>query len=274
MSEPAGQGDWAGCRILVTRPAHQSAPLQRAIEARGGEALLFPTIVIGPPADEGPWQAVADRLEGFDWLVFASVNAVTAFAERLAARGLAWPEAPGYAAIGAKTATALEERCGRAVLTPPDFLSESFLELPEMSREQVAGRRILLVRGEGGRELLPQTLAERGARVTRLPVYARQPPQASPQPVHQALVEGGLDAVVLTSPDTFVNLLGVLDEAARTALAQVVLVAISPVTARAVTERGFAPPVVAPEASDEGLLQALDEHVCSSTPANHVTEAR
>ncbi|MFB6358597.1 MAG: uroporphyrinogen-III synthase, partial [Thiohalorhabdaceae bacterium] len=74
----------------------------------------------------------------FDWLVFASVNAVTAFAERLAGHGLAWPHAPGYAAIGAKTAAALEERCGHDVLTPPDFRSESFLELPEMTAEKVA----------------------------------------------------------------------------------------------------------------------------------------
>jgi len=274
VSESAGMGGWAGCRILVTRPAHQSAPLKRAIEARGGEALLFPTIVIGPPADEGPWQAVEDRLGEFDWLVFASVNAVTAFAERLAVYGLAWPQAPGYAAIGAKTAAALEERCGHDVLRPPDFRSESFLELPEMTAEQVAGRRVLLVRGEGGRELLPQTLAERGARVTRLPIYARRPPQASPQPVHEALVRGRLDAAVLTSPDTFVNLLDVLDEAAQAALAEVTLVVISPVTARAVTGRGFAAPVVAPEASDEGLIQALDTHVCPSTPNNHLTEAR
>ncbi|MEF8792487.1 uroporphyrinogen-III synthase [Thiohalorhabdus sp.] len=274
MSEPAGRGDWAGCRILVTRPVHQSTPLRRAIEARGGEVLLFPTIVIGPPADQEPWRAVAGRLAEFDWLVFVSVNAVNAFAERLAASGLAWPTAPAYAAIGAKTAADLTERCGRSVLTPPDFRSESLLDLPEMTAERVAGQRVLLLRGEGGRELLPQTLAERGARVTRLPVYARQPPQASPRPVQEALIQGRIHAVVLTSPDTFVNLLDVLDEAARTALAQVVLVVISPVTARAVTERGFAAPVVAPEASDEGLVRALDEHVCPHTPKNHVTEAR
>ena len=266
MSEPAAaEGAWAGCRILVTRPAHQSGPLLAAIRARGGEPVAFPTIAIGPPASEAPWQAVADRLATFHLLLFASTNAVDGFADRLAAAGMGWPERPGYAAIGAKTAAALEARCGAAVLTPPDFRSESFLELPEMAPEALAGQRVLLVRGEGGRELLPATLAERGAEVVRLPVYARRAPAEVPPAVRQAIVDADLDAVVLTSPDTFVNLIGLLDGEAGDALKRVPLVVISPVTAGAVTERGYPEPIVAPEASDEGLLQALDEQVCRPT---------
>lgn len=274
MSEtaPAGAG-WAGCRILVTRPAHQSEGLIRGIRARGGEPVAFPTIVIGPPADDGPWRAVAGHLETFHWLLFVSANAVTGFADRLAAAGRAWPAAPGYAAIGAKTAAALEEHTGRAILTPPDFRSESFLALSEMAPEAVAGRRILLVRGEGGRELLPDTLTERGAEVTRLPVYARRPPESGAGPVREALIRGRLDAAVFTSPDTFANLVGLLDPEAREALARQPLVVISPVTAGAVTERGFPPPIIAREASDEGLLEALAEHVCPPTRPNPAREA-
>lgn len=275
MSEPASAGQgWAGCRILVTRPAHQNGPLIEAIRARGGEPVACPTIRITPPADDAPWRAVADDLESFRWLLFASTNAVDGFAERLESRGLDWPQRPGYAAIGAKTAAALRERCGRDALTPPDFRSESFLELPEMQAEALAGQRVLLVRGEGGRELLPETLAERGAEVIRLPVYARRPPETLPDPVRAALLRGRLEAVVLSSPDTFINLLGLLDTEGRQALARTALVVISPVTARAVTDHGFPAPIVAPEASDEGLLQALDEQVCSPNARNRATEAR
>ena len=266
MSEAASaEGEWAGCRVLVTRPAHQSGPLLAAIRARGGEPVAFPAIVIGPPASEAPWQAVAGDLATFRWLVFASTNAVEGFAERLAAAALAWPETPGYAAIGAKTAAALEARCGAPVLTPPDFRSESFLALPEMAPAALAGQRVLLVRGEGGRELLPATLTERGAEVVRLPVYARRAPSEMPPEVRQAIVGGALDAVVLTSPDTFANLIALLDAAGREALKRVPLVVISPVTARAVTDRGYPEPIVAPEASDEGLLQALAQQVCRPT---------
>lgn len=274
MSEAASGGEPVGCRILVTRPAHQSGPLLAAIRQRGGEPVAFPTIEIGPPADDGPWRSAAARLDGFRWLLFASVNAVDGFAERLRMAGRHWPAAPGYAAIGAKTAAALEARCGQPVLTPPDFRSESFLALPEMAAERIRGQAVLLVRGEGGRELLPATLAERGAEVVRLPVYARRAPQADPAPVRQALRAGTLEAAVFSSPETFTNLLDLLDADERRALAALPLVVISPVTARAVTGAGFPAPIVAPEASDEGLLQALSDHGCLAGPDTPIEEAR
>jgi uroporphyrinogen-III synthase len=232
-----------------------------AIEQRGGEALAFPTIEIGPPADGRVWQRVAPGLEAFRWLIFASTNAVDGFERHLATEGRPWPRQPGYAAIGAKTAEALAARVGRSPLTPPDYRSESFLELPEMAPGALAGQRVLLVRGETGRELLPTTLEERGAVVERLPVYARRLPDASPDPVAAALAEGGLSAAVFTSPETFTNLLARLDPADRERLHGVLLVAISPVTARAITAEGFPAPVVAPEATEEGILRALDEHL-------------
>jgi uroporphyrinogen-III synthase len=237
-----------------------------AIEGRGGEVLAFPTIEIQPPADSAVWERVAPRLDEFDWLVFASTNAVDGFARHLADRGRDWPTAPSYAAIGVKTAAALTERLGRSPLTPPDYRSESFLEMAEMGPEAVAGKRILLVRGEAGRELLPATLEKRGAEVERLPVYARRRPEADPAPVARALAEGTLTAAVFSSPDTFTNLLAMLNPEARARLREVFLLAISPVTAAAITEQGFPDPVVAPEASEEGLLRALDEQVCRHAP--------
>jgi uroporphyrinogen-III synthase len=129
-----------------------------------------------------------------------------------------------------------------------------------MAPEAVAGKRILLVRGEGGRELLPGTLEERGAEVVRLPVYRRRCPDADPAPVSEALAAGRLDAGLLTSPEAFTNLLALLPPPDREALTRVLLVAISPVTARTVTEAGFPEPAVAGEASSEGLLSALTEH--------------
>jgi uroporphyrinogen-III synthase len=256
---------WRGCQILVTRPAHQAGGLVAAIEGRGGEALAFPTIEIRPPADTAVWERVANRLNEFDWLVFASTNAVDGFDRHLTSRRLDWPSEPAYAAIGIKTAAALEERLGRMPLTPPDYRSESFLEMPEMAPEVMAGKRVLLVRGETGRELLPTTLEQRGAEVERLPVYARRRPDADPGPVTRALAAGSLSAAVFSSPETFTNLLAMLDPEARARLREVPLVAISPVTAAAITEQGFPEPVVAPEATEEGLLRALEGQLCPHT---------
>lgn len=247
----------AGCRVLVTRPAHQAGPLSEAIEARGGEAIRFPTIEIGPPTEGSGWEQVASELAGFDWLIFASANAVTGFEGHCRVAGRGWPTGPRYAAIGRKTAAVLHERAGVDARVPPDFRSESFLDLPEMAAEAVQGQRILLVSGEGGRRLLPETLTERGAAVTRLPVYARRLPDTDPTPVENDLAAGRLDAAVVTSPEGFTNLLAMLGTAAASALAAVPLVAISGVTAEAIRAHAFPDPTVAPEASDEGLLQAL-----------------
>jgi uroporphyrinogen-III synthase len=252
-----------GCRILVTRPAHQAHGLTAAIEREGGEALGFPTIEIGPPSDPGVWEAMAPGLEALDWLIFISANAVERFARHLEASGRGWPAAPRFAAIGRKTAEALRQRGGPDPLVPADFRSESFLELPEMAADAVAGRRVLIISGEGGRELLPRTLSDRGAEVARLPVYARRAPDASPAPVAEALADGSLSAAVFTSPEGFTNLLGMLGPEARQNLTRVPLVAISPVTARAIRDQGFPEPVVAPEATDEGLVQGLIS-VCSA----------
>lgn len=250
----------AGCRVLVTRPAHQAPPLLAAIRERGGEPLAFPTLEIAPPGDDDPWRAVVGGLEDFDWLVFASTNAVDGLARHLAAEGRPWPSAPAYAAIGAPTAEALAGHGVAEVTVPPDYRSEGFLALEAMAPEQVAGQRFLLVRGEGGRELLPETLEARGAAVTRLPVYRRRCPNADPAPVSAALASGGLDAALLTSPEAFTNLLALLGPEDRQRLAGVLLVAISPVTADAIRAAGYPEPVVAAEASSAGLLRALVAH--------------
>lgn len=254
----------AGRCVLVTRPAHQARGLTEALRQRGGEPLLFPTLVIGPPEDAAVWDRVSARLESFHWLIFVSANAVDGFAERLREAGLPWPRQSGYAAIGRKTAAALGRRVDGPVLVPEEFRSEGLLARPEMAPEAIRGKRILLVRGEGGgRALLPETLEQRGALVDPVPVYARRPPDVDPAPVTRALAQGRLGAALFTSPATFRNLLSLLAPCEARALAGLPLVVISPVTASAVTESGFPEPHIAPEASDEGLVRALEEAVFS-----------
>ncbi len=251
----------AGRRILITRPEHQAQGLVEGIQERGGDPFLFPTLVITPPPDLRVWEQVANDLEGFDWLIFVSANAVAGFAEQLDAYGLAWPKRPGCAAIGRKSAQALSARVDCPVVVPADYRSEGLLALPEMAAKQVAGQRILLVRGQRGRELLPKALEERGAEVERVAVYARRLPETDPTPLTKALVTGRLDAAVFTSPDTFRNLLQLLSPRGCQALDRIPLIVISPVTADAVAEAGYSAPIVAPEVSEEGLVQALEERI-------------
>ena len=170
---PAGadaQGALAGRGILVTRPAHQAEGLCALIEAAGGRALRFPVLEIRPAADVAAVQAGLGRLAESDLAVFVSANAVNCTLDTLAPRP--WPADVRIAAVGAATARALEDR-GLHVTHCPEtgFTSEALLALPAL--RDMSGRRVLILRGDGGREQLRETLTARGAQVDYLEVYQR-----------------------------------------------------------------------------------------------------
>lgn len=216
-----------GRRIVITRPAAESHGLADAIRAAGGEALVFPAIEIGPAPDPASVAIVLAALDRFDLVVFISPSAVRAAFAWIEATG-GWPRAdaagrPRAAAVGPGTARALVERGVPTVLVPDGrHDSEGLLALPEL--EQVAGRRVLIVRGAGGRETLARTLAERGAAVDYAECYRRGPPTWDVRPLAERLAAGGLDAVVLLSAEAIDNLVRHLGPHAPALLATRVVV--------------------------------------------------
>ena len=192
-------GALAGRTILVTRPADQAREVSEAIEAEGGCAVQFPLIEIIPVTQPAAFLPLASGLREFALVFFVSPNAV--------AHGLAglrqvapWPSGLEVAAVGAGTRRALEAAGFATVIAPESgFDSEAVLELPAFSAEVLRGRRVLIVRGDGGRELVGETLHARGARVEYLCCYHRRCPEADPAPL-LALARGDrLDAISLTS---------------------------------------------------------------------------
>ena len=167
MSPPA----LAGRRVVVTRPAGHAAHLAALIRAAGGEPVLFPVLEILDAEDLQPLLALVERLDTFDLALFVSANAVDkALALVLARR--AWPAALRVATVGRGSARALERHGFAAVIAPSErFDSEALLDLPEL--KDVAGKRVVIFRGEGGRELLGDTLAARGATVEYAECYRR-----------------------------------------------------------------------------------------------------
>ncbi|SDI66525.1 uroporphyrinogen-III synthase [Propionivibrio dicarboxylicus] len=193
-----------GRRVLVTRPAAQSAALAGMIAALGGEAVCFPLLDIGPidVATEG----ADDKhvLASYDFAVFISPNAVDYGLPRVLGDG--WPAATRAVAIGPSTVAALAAHGIGPVLAPSGrFDSEAVLALPEFSAAAVAGRRVLILRGNGGRELLAETLRARGATVDCLSCYRRSAP-ADMSPLVALLRNGGVDAVTLSSSEGLRNL--------------------------------------------------------------------
>lgn len=162
-----------GIGVLVTRPAGRAAPLCALIEKHGGRAVAFPVIDIAPPEEDGAVASALRRLEEIDLLIFVSAHAVHGVTEALGQRRLNIPPRVRVAALGPKTAA----QCGRASI-PVDFVprehinSEGLLE--ELSGFDVAGKNILIFRGQSGRELIRQALEARGARVRCVASYRRQ----------------------------------------------------------------------------------------------------
>lgn len=187
----------AGKRIVVTRPRELAQGLAGLIRQAGGDALLYPAIEIRDPEDPAPARALLGRLQEFDLAVFVSPSAVRKALEL--APGRAWPR---VAAIGEGTRRELEQRGFRDVIAPAGQAdSEALLALPEMA--QVAGSRLLILRGAGGRELLGEALAARGASVQYAECYRRARPAAPPP-------EGRIDAVCVGSGEALANLAAML----------------------------------------------------------------
>jgi len=214
----------AGRRILVTRPGGQGEGLAALIRAAGGEPLVAPAIEIRALTDLASFNAVADRLEAFDIAVFVSRNAVRyALALLRARRGAQpWPMHLRAATVGGGSREELEAHGFSGVIAPPARAdSEALLALPELA--DVAGKRVVIFRGEGGRALLGDTLSARGARVEHAACYRRTLPADGSAALAAAWAGGALDAVTVSSGEGLANLLEMLGEADSRRLAETAL---------------------------------------------------
>lgn len=198
------QTSLAGRHIVVTRPAGQAAHLAGALVELGAHPVLFPVLAIEDIADSAPLLDVAIRLDQYDWAVFVSPNAVDkALAVVLAHRR--WPDGVRVATVGHSSEQALARHGIRQVVAPQErFDSEALLELPEFA--DVGGKRAIIFRGDGGRDLFGDTLKSRGAAVDYVACYRRVRPALDPAPLHRLWTDGRLDAMTITSSEGLRNL--------------------------------------------------------------------
>lgn len=185
----------AGRGVMVTRPRELAQGLARLVEEAGGRAIVFPAIDIEPLEVDAP----AGR---YDIVVFVSPTAV--------AHGARWIGAGAKTlALGAGTAQRIGKLGKEAIFPSSGADSEALLALPELAH--VAGMRIAIVRGEGGRALLGDTLRARGAEVRYVECYRRLRPGADPAP----LLAAGIDAVTVSSGEALEHLFEALGEEGR-----------------------------------------------------------
>ncbi|TWG86446.1 uroporphyrinogen III methyltransferase/synthase [Cupriavidus gilardii J11] len=275
--------------VVVTRPAGQSRQLTEALQGAGLDVLGLPLLAIAPAEDDAPLRAALARLDQFALVVFVSPNAVTHALDALALlQGSAvaqWPEGVAIAVVGPASVAALAERGIAAprhrVIAPAGAHSatgeadtdngaepsgrrfDSEALWAQLDGAALAGRQVLIVRGNGGRDWLGDRLREAGADVLAVEAYRRSCPEPGTmqwQAVREALRPGAAPhAWLLTSSEAVRNLVALaeanLDEAEQRALRDMQCIVPHARIAEQADALGFRHVQLA-EPGDDGLLAA------------------
>ena len=236
-----------GLNIVVTRPREQAAALAQRIASLGGNAILLPLLEISPAGDQEKLHAQLERIVRFDLLVFISPNAVK---YGMAAIG-ALPPGVRVATVGQGGAQALRELGVADVMAPAErFDSEGLLALPEL--RDVCGWNVAILRGDGGRELLGDTLKARGASVEYVTCYRRGKPSFDAG----ALWAAQPDALTVTSSEALCHLREMFPESDRDRLTAIPLFVPHQRIAAMASQQGWRN-VRQTASGDDGLLAGL-----------------
>ncbi|QQD25346.1 uroporphyrinogen-III synthase [Venatoribacter cucullus] len=243
--------------VIVTRPAEQAGPLLQALQQRGYATRHLPLMDIVPLADDDAaatsgLRARLMNLDEYRAVIVISVNAATIGLEWL---DRYWPQPPlgiEFYAVGPSTAEVLEQARLTVHCPAERFDSEGILALPGLQPEVIAGQKVLLWRGIGGREKLASVLRERGAQVDYAELYERREQHYSADQWQAALQDKpllmlsstqALDIVCAQVPDLPQRIQALILPAER--------------SADMARERGFTRVLVAASARDEHMLACL-----------------
>jgi len=251
----------SGRHLVVTRPAAQAAHLVAEIERLGGQAVLFPVLEIQDVEDIQPLLDLTQRLDTFDLAVLVSPNAANKALSVICARR-PWPEQLPVAVMGGGGAREVARFGIHDVIAPTErHDSEALLELPRM--QAMKGKRVVILRGDGGRELLADTLTARGAKVEFVTCYRRSKPDTDATPILQLWAKRQLDAVTVTSSEGLRNLFEMIGSTGQAALRNTPLFATHQRIVAAGRALGLQY-LVPTAAGDEGLLAGMIDYF--STP--------
>jgi uroporphyrinogen-III synthase len=242
-------------RVLITRPRLQSDIFAENLRRAGFEPIYFPVIEIHPIPENKPLQAALSQLHSFDWVVFTSANGVEAVFNTLQEMDLAGiPAQVKVAAIGPKTAEALQAHQVVPALVPDEYVAEAIV--PGMGN--LAGKRVLLPGAEIARKALAEAIAKAGGLVQAVAVYQTLP--ASPDEEGLQALRTGVDVVTLTSSSTVQNFVALARQAGLDPLClpgNPAYACIGPITEQTAREEGLPKRIIADEYTTDGLIAAI-----------------
>jgi uroporphyrinogen-III synthase len=202
--------------VVITRPLAQAGPLAARIEASGRKVVLLPLLEIHPLQDSSPLRAALADLNAYTMVAFVSPNAIDAAFAHIEK----WPAAVRLAVLGEGSRVALSRHgvtpANATIVSPPDPAhSDSEHLLQAFDLGSVRGRRVLIVRGESGRELIADGLRQAGAEVAVVAAYRRAVPLLTPEmgATLRSLLAKSCDWVITSSEALrgLMELLGQLD---------------------------------------------------------------
>jgi len=240
--------------VVITRPAHQTENLQLKLEAVGVHTILFPLIEIAPPDDLALVKKQLDNFQNYDLVIFVSANAVEQTFNYIESAKF---ELVKVATTGKKTASALEGAGVKADFFPAQiFNSEALLAIPDF-KEFCDGKKIAIVRGEGGRDLLRDELLLIASSVDYINTYQRTCPQKNLDLLEQHARKGELDAVLLTSGTSVTNFFNLVKKASW--INDITLLLGSSRMQKKIPDSFQGKLVLAEDPSDETLYKKLTE---------------
>ncbi|TFH17622.1 MAG: uroporphyrinogen-III C-methyltransferase [Lentisphaerales bacterium] len=252
-----------GKTILVTRSRTQASEFAKQLQKQGAEVISFPTIRIVPPDSMEPLHAAVERLKDFDWVVFASVNAIDSFFKAVDEKGLDGRSLAGclVCAIGSATCDRLRERGIEADMVPGRSTSRDIFDAL-LERDAIKGKHFFLPRPDIAPPELPDKLRNAGGTVTEVEAYRTLP--ADPDPaVLERLRTGDVDIVTFTSSSTARNYASLVRAGLGSLPSNITYVSIGPETTKAAIAEGMTIAVEAEQHDIDGLVAAITHELGS-----------
>jgi uroporphyrinogen-III synthase len=251
-----------GKKILITRPRAQVDSFSRELEDLGAIPIPFPVIEIKHVEDTISLDRALAKLSCYEWLVLTSVNGVEKVWERLDLLGLntTFPENVHVAAIGPKTAAALNAHGVHPDFVPQEYVAEAIV--PGMGDLQ--DRWVLLPRADIARPALAEAIMQAGGIAHEIAAYRTT--MREPEASSLETLKAGVDILTFTSSSTVINFERIVRDAGLNPLnlpGNPLVACIGPITAQTAQQLGFHVDITAIEYTTKGLCHAISRYFSS-----------
>jgi uroporphyrinogen-III synthase len=275
----AAKSPLEGKRVVVTRAIEQTSDLNARLTAHGAIPISLPLVSFAPPADYAPLDASLRQLHSFDWIIFTSANAVHAVASRAAHKRVSLEQKssanqnrPQIAVVGPATKSE-----AAAAGLPADYIAKTHLgiALAEELADRLRNKSVFLPRSDRANPDLPAALRKLGAKLTEVIAYRTIPPDSTNCARVNAVIDGEADAILFFSPSAVQNFNALTGrERLSTLQNRIAIVAVGPITARALTESGAHKICIATDTTTAAVVDALANHFASSSTRAAATSSQ